>query len=142
MNYKEITLRLRTEHMLRGERPCVVIIPINDGKLYSPQKRKEMYIMTLYKDNKLYFHGLTRFFKYYNPEMDFKLSLESIKSYTVQDISKNIRQYTLSTNEGLYFPFLVMHDFKGSHETDVNIEKFLSKLRSMNIKEAKLNDGE
>lgn len=142
-DYKTLTLKLRTNHELRGERPCVVTIPQNGGKIYSPEKKKkEMYIMTITKDNKLYFHGLSRWMKEYVPEKDFRVSLSAIVSYTVQDISKTIRQYTLSTKEGLYFPIIVIHGVKGTYETDVNIEKFLSKLRASGIKEAKLNNEE
>lgn len=142
MDYKELTMKLRVNHTLRGERPCVVTIPKNEGKLYSPKKNKEMYIMTMTTDNKLYFHGLTRWLKEYNPTMDFRLSLEAIESYTIQDITKTLRQYTLSTKEGLYFPILAVHNVKGTYETDVNIEKFLSKLRSIGVKEVSLNDEE
>lgn len=143
MDYKALTLKLRTNHELRGERPCVVMIPQNSGKIYSPAKKKrEMYVMTITKDNKLYFHGISRWMKEYVPEMDFRVSLSAIVSYTIQDINGTIRQYTLSTKEGLYFPILVVHNVKGTYETDVNIEKFLSKLRANGIKEAKLDNEE
>lgn len=138
MDYKKLTMSLRASRLLRGERPCVVSVPFNGGKIYSPKKGKEMYIMTLTDDNRLYFHYLTKWTKAYDPSKDFRVSLNAITSYTVEDINKTIRQYTLSTEEGLYFPIIVIHHVKGTYETDVNIEKFLSKLRSNGIKEVSL----
>lgn len=141
MDYKELTLKLRVNHELRGERPCVVYIAPNGGKIYSPRK-KEMYIMTITNDNKLYFHGLTRFMKEYDPKKDFRVSLDPFKSYTVEDTTKTIRTYTISTENGMYFPIIAIHSVKGTYETDCNIEKFLTKLRGLGIKEVKLNGEE
>lgn len=139
MDYKELTLKLRTAHNLRGEKPCVITVPKNNGKLYSG-KRNEMYIMTLTKDNMLYFHGLSRWFKDYEPKMDFRLKLDGIVSYTKEALGKSLDEYTLSTKDGLYFPIRVIHGVKGTYETDVNMEAFLRKLRGLGIKEAKLDE--
>lgn len=134
-------MKLRVNHELRGERPCVVTIPPNAGKIYSP-KKKEMYVMTLTKDNKLYFHGISKWMKEYVPERDFRLSLDAVTSYTIEDLTKSTRMYTLSTKEGIFFPIVVIHGVNGTYETDVNVEKFLSKMRSLGIKEVSLNNEE
>lgn len=139
MKYKDITLKLRTAHMLRGERPCVVTIPKNEGKLYSG-KKDEMYVMTLTKDNMLYFHGLSKWFKDYEPKMDFRLKLDGIKCYTKESKGKNVFIYTLSTKDGYYFPIRVIHGAKGTYETDVNLEAFERKLRGLGIKEEKIDE--
>ena len=136
MDYKKLTLQMRVDHNLRGEKPCVVTIAPNGGKIYSPSK-KEMYVMTLLDGNKLYFHGLTRWTHTYDPSKDFRVSLDPFTEYTSEDTTKTIKTYTLSTEQGMYFPIVVIHGVKGSYETDVNIEKFLSKLRSVGIKEVK-----
>lgn len=141
MNYKEITLKLRTARQLRGERPCVVTIPKNNGKLYSG-KKNELYIMTLTSDKMLYFHGLSKWYKDYVPSRDFRIKIDGLQSYTKQALTKSVDEYTFSTKKGgLFFPIRVIHGVKGTYETDVNMEYIIRKLNSYGIKEDKLYDG-
>lgn len=140
MDYKSITMKLRSARLLRGERPCVVTVPKNNGKIYSG-KKDELYIMTLTSDRMLYFHGLTKWFKDYDPKRDFKIKIDGLVAYTVENKTKNVKEYTFSSkNGGLYFPIRVIHSAKGTHETDVNMEYVLRKLYSYGIKEDKLYD--
>lgn len=139
MKFKDITLKLRTEGHLRGEKPCVVVVPKNNGKLYSG-KNDETYVMTITKDRMLYFHGLSRWFKEYEPKKDFRLKLDGIKSYTKDKVNKVTDLYTFSTSTGLYFPIKVVHSMKGTYETDVNLSAVLRKIKSYGIKEDKLGE--
>lgn len=141
MDYKAITLKLRTARLLRGERPCVVTVPKNKGKIYSG-KKDELYVMTLTNDRMLYFHGITKFFKDYDPKRDFKIKIDGLVAYTKEDKTKSVCEYTFSSkNGGLYFPIRVIHGVKGTYETDVNMEYILRKLYSYGVREEKLYDG-
>ena len=135
--YKDITLQLRVNRFLHGEKPCVVKVIPNDGKIFSP-KKPQKFVMTILKDNKLYFHRISNIFNDYLPAEDFRLSLDKIKAYTIEPQNKLINRYTLSTNEGLYFQFDVVHGTKESYETDHNLESIKSVMRSMGIKEEKV----
>lgn len=138
-NYKKITLELRVNRYLHGDKPCVITIIPNEGKIFSP-KKNQMFVMTVLKDNKLYFHRISNFFHDYLPEEDFRLSLEKVKAYTIESKKKNIKRYTLSTNEGLYFQFDVLTGLKETYETDHNLESIKSVMRSMGIKEEKIGE--
>lgn len=137
MKYKEITLRIRTQHLLRGEKPCVVCVPKNNGKIYTGTK-DEHYVMTITKDKMLYFHGLTKWTKSYKPEMDFKIKIEALSEYTKEDLNKTTTLYTFSTKEGLYFPIRVFHSVSATYETDNNLEVILRKIRNLGVKEVRL----
>lgn len=50
--YKDITLQLRVNRFLHGEKPCVVKVIPNEGKIFSP-KKPQKFVMTILKDNKL-----------------------------------------------------------------------------------------
>ncbi len=138
-NYKKITLELRVNRYLHGDKPCVITVIPNDGKIFSP-KKNQMYVMTILNDNKLYFHRISNFFHDYMPNEDFRLSLDKVKAYTIESKKKNLKRYTLSTNEGLFFQFDVLSGLKETYETDHNLESIKSTMRSMGIKEEKLGD--
>ena len=135
--YKDITLALRVNRFLHGDKPCVVTVIPNGGKIFS-HKKDQKFVMTILKDNKLYFHRISNIFHDYLPEEDFRLSLDKVRAYTIEPQNKLIDRYTLSTNEGLYFQFQVLHGTKESYETDHNLESIKSVMRSMGIKEEKL----
>lgn len=137
-NYKDITLQLRVNRYLHGDKPCVITVIPNQGKIFSP-KRNQKYVMTILKDNKLYFHRISNIFNDYLPQEDFRLSLDKVKEYTKEPVNKLMDRYTLSTNEGLYFQFEVCHGIKETYETDHNLESIKSVMRSMGIKEEKIN---
>ncbi len=141
MKYKDLTMKLRAAKVLRGEKPCVVTIPKNDGKVYSG-KRDELYVMTLTKDNMLYFHGLSRWYKDYEPSKDFRIKLDGIVSYSKEFVNKHTDRYVLVTkNGGLFFPIVFFHGLKDTYETDVNTEAFIRRMKSLGIKED-VNDGQ
>ncbi len=137
-SYKDIVLPLRVNHYLHGDKPCVVTVIPNEGKIFSP-KKPQKFVMTILKDNKLYFHRISNIFHDYLPEEDFRLSLDKVKAYTIENVNKLVYKYTLSTKEGLFFQFEVMHGTKVTYETDHNIESIKSMMRSMGIKEEKLD---
>ena len=57
-SYKDIVLPLRVNHFLHGDKPCVVTVIPNEGKIFSP-KKPQKFVMTILKDNKLYFHRIS-----------------------------------------------------------------------------------
>ena len=131
MDLKQVVLNLRVERNLKGKYPVVVKIPSNMGGICN---KKGFYVMTLYQDKNLYFHGLSSFGFKYKPKKDFAISLDSFRKYVFIPYGKKLRKITLINGQ----EFMPIHFFSNvptSYEGECNAATIAKVFDKLGIKE-------
>lgn len=132
MDLKKIVMNLRKDLVIHGYYPVVVKIPFNMGHIVD--SKVGYYVVTLTKDNELYFHGLSKYRMVYDSKKDFVINLSAFKNYTFQIIGKKIKQIML-INDNDFLPFQFFANVKTSYEGECNAAYLCKAFDSMGIKE-------
>lgn len=140
MNYKQIVHDIRMARKLRGKYPCVISIPVNEGKIVTEKKEKR-YVLTITDDNLLYFHALTKWTKAYDEDNDFMVKIDAIKQYTMHEPNKYTYMVTLATEKGLFLPLNSIHGLKNTYESTNNFNYILKELEKRGVKKDYINYG-
>ena len=146
MNLKQIVLKLRVNHQLKGRYPVVVFTIPNNGGIYSGKKK--YFILTYRKEeNDLYFHSLNGIFHKYNESKDFSLKIDKFKHYTSSFNKMGGGNLSLISYKKDYFPIGFFTGTSDSHEGEINLQYIIEELNKKGIKyleanEAKLKEGQ
>ncbi len=141
MNLKELVLKLRVNHNLKGRYPIVIFTIPNDGGIYSGKKK--YYVLTYRKENNdLYFHSLKGIFHKYDMKNDFSLKIDKFRAYTTEFMKFGGGKVSLISYKNDYFPFGFFTGTRDSHEGEVNLEYMLEELSKQGIKYINANEAE
>lgn len=130
MDLKKIVMDIRLERNLHGRFPVVVSIPPNPGNIVP--FRNGYYVLTLTKDNCLYFHGLSKFRKKYDPNKDFKIMLDPFKNYTYRILTKTVKEVCL-INDNEFLPFRFFAGLPTSYEGEYNVSYLCEEFEKRGI---------
>ena len=134
MNQKELILKYRTAGLLKGHRPCVILLKKNNGKIYMESAAD--FLMTIGKEN-LHFQRLSLFSKKLLPEKDFAVSLARLKSYNLRQVGMVMKCLTLYTVEKFYLEVFFYFNTRDSYVTNDNMASIIKMLEEKCVKELK-----
>ncbi len=130
MNLRQTVMNLRINHKLKGKYPVVVFLIPNSGGITGA--KKGYYVMT-YIDKQLYFHGLTRFFKRYNPDLDFAIDLTKFKKFNIENIISQSGKVSFISYKGDYLPIGYFRSTYDSKEGEANLQYILDECKKLGI---------
>ena len=126
MERRELLLKMRKEHTLKGLKPAFVSLRINQGKIYSGPFGS--FIMSL-RDNVIYFQKISTFLKRLQPKYDFQIKATRFKSYLV--ITKSYYKCLyLYDEEGRYLEISYLYGTKNTASSDENIFRMIDELKN------------
>lgn len=132
MNRKNIILELRTTRKLKGHRPCVVSMKQNGGKIYTGGQSDFVVSIT---DNYLHFQKLSFFLRKLQPEKDFKVPRNLLKSYNINILNRFLSVITFYTNERKYVQIFLNTGLADTYESEQNLSKIIEMLKTQGVKE-------
>ena len=134
MNRQQFLLEMRTEHTLKGRKPCFVSLRFNAGKIYNEGYSE---FVLSFKDGILYFQKLSRFFKKLTPAKDFSLNAKRFIEYKVEDKSFMKILY-LYDDTGRYIDICFQTGKYETASTETNIQRIIDEMKQdYNLKDFK-----
>ena len=124
MNRQQFLLEMRTEHTLKGRKPCFVSLRFNAGKIYNDGYSE---FVLSFKDGILYFQKLSRFFKKLTPKKDFTLHADRFIYYKIED-KRFMKILYLYDNTGRYIDICFQTGTYETVSTENNIQRIIDEM--------------
>lgn len=137
MNRQQYLLEMRTNHTLKGRKPCFITLRFNAGKIYNEGFSE---FVLSFKDGILYFQKLSRFFKKLTPSKDFSLNAKRFISYKFENKSFMKILY-LYDDTGRYIDICFQTGTYQTVSTENNIQRIVDEMiENYNLKLFKEED--
>ncbi len=124
MDRQQFLLEMRQNHTLKGRKPCFISLRFNSGKIYNEGYSE--FIMS-FKDGKLYFQKLTKFFKKLKPSEDFELNAKRFIEYRIEERSY-INTLYLYDDTGRYIDICYQVGKAENASTIANIQRIIDEM--------------
>ena len=140
MNRQQYLLEMRTEHTLKGRKPCFISLRFNAGKIYNEGYSE--FILS-FKDGILYFQKLSRFLKRLTPAKDFTLNASRFIQYKIED-KTFMKILYLYDDTGRYIDICFQTGRYETASTETNIQRIIDEMKKdynlKDFKEEEYND--
>ena len=124
MDRQQFLLEMRTNHLLKGRKPCFISLRFNAGKIYNEGYSE--FILS-FKDGILYFQKLSKFLKRLQPKFDFTLNADRFLEYKI-DAKSFMKILYLYDDTNRYIDICYRCGTKDSASTETNIERIIDEM--------------